>query len=78
MKRSRPADPWFMLVAGLAGVLGSVVSGLTLVPRVRLVEVFTVVASSFAAGAALVIAVLNFRRSRIATQRSDGSEGRNP
>ena len=53
-----------MLVAALVGVAIAFVSGMALVPRVKLVEVFTVVASAMGAGAALTAAITAFKRAR--------------
>ena len=53
-----------MLVVAVCGLATAVISGLALVPRVRLVEVLTVVAGAFGAGAAVVSAWIQFKQSR--------------
>ena len=52
------------LAAGIVGLVTAIVSGLAMIPRVRLVEVLTVVASAVGAGAALALAVVQFRQAR--------------
>jgi hypothetical protein len=47
------------------GVVVSIVSGLALVPRVRAVEVITIVAAAFASGATLTASLMQFRQSRL-------------
>ena len=54
------------LVAGMVGLATAVLSGVALVPRVRLVDVVTVVVSGIGAGAALVWALVQFRLARSA------------
>lgn len=57
-------SPVLMFVTSIAGLAVSILSGLALVPRVRLVEVLTVIAGAVGGGAALVVSILQFRRSR--------------
>jgi hypothetical protein len=72
MKKRRPVTPEqrqlrearALLVAGLLGIATAFLSGIALVPRVKLVEVFIVVASSVGAGAALTASVGQFREAR--------------
>ena len=54
------------LVGAAIGVATAVVSGLALLPRVRLVEVVTVVAGGIGGGAALTAAVVEFKQARAA------------
>ena len=53
-----------MLLAAAIGLLTAFLSGLALLPRVRLVEVVTIVASAIAAGAALTSALVEFKQAR--------------
>ena len=53
---------FFLLVAAVLGVAVAFFSGLALVPRVKAVEVFTVIASGIGAGAALTAAIVGLRR----------------
>ena len=64
-----------MLVAGIVGMLTAVMSGLALVPRVRLVEVVTVIAGGVGGGAALAVAVAQFRAARAAGRHASGPAG---
>ena len=48
----------------IAGLAVSLISGLALVPRVRLVEVLAVIAGAVGGGAALVVSIMQFQRSR--------------
>jgi hypothetical protein len=52
------------LLAAAIGTATSVASALALVPRVRLVDALTVLATAFGSGAALVWAIVEFRRAR--------------
>ena len=61
MPRQSPA---LMFVTSIAGLAVSVLSGLALVPRVRLVEVLTVIAGAVGGGAALVVSIMQFRQVR--------------
>ncbi|MGH8640052.1 MAG: hypothetical protein ACREUZ_23245 [Burkholderiales bacterium] len=54
-----------MLLVSVAGLAVSVASGLALVPRVRLVEVLTVIAGAVAGGAALAVSVVQFKCARV-------------
>ena len=58
-----------MLVAAALGLLTAFVSGLGLLPRVRLVEVVTIVARGVAAGAALAAALAEFKQARTTTPK---------
>ena len=53
-----------LLVTAVAGLGASLAAGLALVPRVRLVEVLTVLAGGIGSGAALVWAIVQLRRAR--------------
>ena len=53
-----------MLIAAALSLVTAFLSGLALMPRVRLVEVVTVVASAVAAGVALAAAVAEFKKAR--------------
>ena len=57
-----------MLAAAVVGLATAVISGLALVPRVRLVEVLTVVAGGVGGGAALVSALLSYKQARAAAR----------
>jgi hypothetical protein len=61
-----------MLVAAVLGLGASVVSALALVPRVQLVEVVTVIASAAGGGAALAVALVQFRQARAAARHGRG------
>ena len=54
------------LVVAVLGLATAVISGLALVPRVRLVEVLSVVAGGIGGGAALTAAVVQFKQARAA------------
>jgi Na+/citrate or Na+/malate symporter len=58
-----------MLAAAVVGLATAVISGLALVPRVRLVEVLSVVAGGVGGGAALVGAIIQFKHARAAARR---------
>jgi len=45
------------LLAAIVGLAGALISGMLLVPRVRVVEVLTVIASAVGSGAAFALAV---------------------
>ena len=64
-----------MLVVAVVGMLTAVVSGLALVPRVRLVEVVMVIAGGVGGGAALAAAVAQFREARAAGRHPSGHAG---
>jgi hypothetical protein len=51
-----------LLAPAVFGMIVSIVSALALVPRLRLVEVLTIVGSSFGSGAALAASIMEFRR----------------
>jgi hypothetical protein len=53
-----------VLISALAGLLAAILSGMALVPRVRLVEVLTVLASGIGAGAGLGAAIVQLRAAR--------------
>jgi len=57
-----------MLVAAALSLVTASVSALALLPRVRLVEVVTIVASGFAAGAALGAALAELKQARTSRQ----------
>jgi hypothetical protein len=59
--RRRPA---LVLVPAIAGVVTSLVTAVSLVPRVRAVEVVLVFATAFGGGAATATAILDFRKAR--------------
>jgi hypothetical protein len=52
------------LVGAVLGVMTSLLTGLALVPRVKLVEVLAVVATGIGGGAALVAAIVQFKQAR--------------
>jgi hypothetical protein len=54
-----------LVVVALLGLVTSLLGALSLVPRVKLVEVLTVFAGGVGAGAALVAAVVEFRKERL-------------
>ena len=58
------------LVVAVLGLATAVVSGLALLPRVRLVEVLTVVAGGIGGGAALTAALVQFKQAREAQRHS--------
>ena len=64
MTRMPKQSPALMFLTAIAGLAVSVLSGLALVPRVRLVEVLTVIAGAVGGGAALVVSIQQFQRSR--------------
>jgi hypothetical protein len=53
-----------MLAAAALGLLTAFLTGLALVPRVRVVEVLTIVASSVGAGASMTAALAEFKQAR--------------
>jgi hypothetical protein len=59
-----------MLLAAALSLVTAFLSALALLPRVRLVEVVTIVASAVAAGAALAAALVEFKQAR--TNRQGG------
>jgi hypothetical protein len=59
-----------MLVVAIIGVLTAIVSGFALVPRVRMVEVLTVVAGGIGGGAALTGSLVQFKQARDAARRT--------
>jgi hypothetical protein len=61
--------PALVLVASLLGIATSLFTALTLVPRVRLVEVVTVFASAVGGGAGLTWATMEFRKARNPAKR---------
>ena len=64
-----------MLVVAIVGILTAVVSGVALVPRVRLVEVVMMIAGGVGGGAALATAVAHFREARAAGRHASGHAG---
>jgi hypothetical protein len=66
----RKQSPVLMFLTSIAGLAVSVLSGLALVPRVRLVEVLTVIAGAVGGGAALVLSIQQFQRSRKQDRRA--------
>ena len=64
-KRETRAAAATLLVA-VFGLATALTSGLALMPRVRLVEVLTVVASGIGGGAAFTLAMAQFRQVRAA------------
>ena len=52
------------MLVSFAGLAVSVLSALSLVPRVRLVEVLTVVAGAVGGGAAFAVSMIQFQRNR--------------
>jgi len=50
------------LAVAIIGLVTALVSGLALVPRVRLVEVLTLIATAIGSGAALAVAVVQLRQ----------------
>lgn len=59
-----------ILVAAIVGLATAVVVGFALVPRVRLVEVVTVLATAVGGGAALAVAITHFRQARAAAREA--------
>ena len=59
-----------LLVAAVIGLATAVISGFALVPRVRLVEVLSVVAGGIGGGAALVAALVQFKQARAAARHA--------
>jgi len=59
------------LAAGILGLLMALVSGLALVPRVRLVEVITLVATAIGSGAAFAIAIVQLRTAIVRRDADD-------
>ena len=53
-----------LLAPAALGIVMSIVSAHALVPRVRAVEVITIVAAAFGSGATLTAALMQFRQSR--------------
>ena len=53
------------LLVAVPGLTTAAVSGLALMPRVRLVEVLTVVAGGVGGGAALTLAIARFKQVRV-------------
>jgi hypothetical protein len=66
MKKDRLRSVLLLLPAAL-GIVMSITTALALVPRVRAVEVITIVGSAFGSGAALTAALVEFRKSRVAS-----------
>jgi hypothetical protein len=58
-----------LLVTAIVGLAIAILSGLALVPRVRLVEVLTVLASAVGSGAAFAVTVVQFTRARAANRQ---------
>jgi hypothetical protein len=54
-----------LLAPAALGIVMSIVSALALVPRVRAVEVITIVAAAFGSGATLTASLIQFRQSRM-------------
>jgi len=59
------------LAVGIVGLVIALTSGLALVPRVRLVEVLTLVATAIGSGAAFAIAVAQLRTAILRRDRDD-------
>ena len=59
------------LVVGTVGLVMALASGLALVPRVRLVDVLTLVATAVGSGAAFAIAVVQLRIAIVRRDRDD-------
>ena len=57
-----------LLVAAFLGLAVAFLSGLALVPRVRLVEVLTVIASAVGSGATFAAAIVQYRKARAANR----------
>jgi len=53
-----------LLLCAVLGLATALVSGLALMPRVKLVEVLTVVAGAIGGGAALTAAIVQFKQAR--------------
>jgi len=66
--RSQLRSAATMLAGAAIGLATAVIAGLALVPRVRLVEVITVIAGGIGAGAALVGALIQFKQARAASR----------
>jgi len=64
LTRMKTQSPALILLVSVAGLAVSVLSGLSLVPRVRLVEVLTVIAGAVGGGAAFAVSMIQFRRNR--------------
>jgi asparagine N-glycosylation enzyme membrane subunit Stt3 len=58
-----------LLFAAILGLATSAVSAVSLVPRVRLVDVVLVFATAVGGGAALAIAIVGFREARASATR---------
>ena len=61
-----------MLAGAVAGLTVAILSGLALVPRVRLVDVLIVIAGAVGGGAALVGAIVQFKQARATVRRDQG------
>ena len=64
MNRRPPPSGLIALVLAAIGLLATAISGFALVPRIKLVEVVTLVASAMGAGAALAVAIMDYRNKR--------------
>jgi hypothetical protein len=65
----RPVHPLLLLAPAVGGIATSLVTALMLVPRVRVVEALTVFGTAVGGGAALVAAIVEFRKARAAAPR---------
>jgi uncharacterized membrane protein len=61
-------QPIGLLVAAIVGLAVAFLSGLSLVPRVRLVEVLTVIASAVGSGAGFAAAIVQYTKTRAANR----------
>ena len=66
MNKDRLRSVLVMMVPAVLGIVVAVTTALSLVPRIRTVEVITLFASAFGSGAALTWALVEFRKSRAA------------
>ncbi len=71
-RNSFGTSPQFIIVLGVIGASISILSGLSLVGRVRWVDVVLLLAAGFAAGALLVSAVLRSNAAKEARGEDDG------
>jgi hypothetical protein len=62
------------VISAIVGLVITIASGMALVPRVRSVEVLTVIAGAIGSGAALAVVVVQIRQARATEQ--DKARGR--